>query len=299
VGVSDTPSAPFGKLATAMITPFAVSGEVDHDAAWRLARHLSDHGTDALVVAGTTGESPTLSDDEKAALFATAASAVKEKSAQVIAGVGTYNTAASVEMAERAGEAGADAVMAVTPYYSKPTQAGLVAHFTAIADVGLPVLVYNIPGRTGVLISVDTLAALAGHPNIAAVKDAALDPELTSETICRAPGLPIYSGQDTYTLPLLSIGAVGVVSVVSHLAGREVKAMLEAAGSGDWVKARRIHNSLLPLSQACFIEPNPTPVKAAMNAFWAPVGDVRLPLVNASDETVAAVEKALGALQGL
>jgi len=299
VGVSDMPSAPFGKLATAMITPFAASGDVDHDAAWRLARHLSDHGTDALVVAGTTGESPTLADDEKAALFATVARAVKEKSAKVIAGVGTYDTAASVEMAERAGEAGADAVMAVSPYYSKPTQAGLVAHFTAIADVGLPVLVYNIPGRTGVLISVDTLAALADHPNIAAVKDAVLDPELTSETICRAPGLAVYSGQDTYTLPLLSIGAVGVVSVVSHLAGREVKAMLEAAGSGDWVKARRIHNSLLPLSQACFIEPNPTPVKAAMNAFWAPVGDVRLPLVNASDETVAAVEKALGALQGL
>lgn len=282
-----------------MITPFTSTGDVDHEAAWRLARHLSDHGTDTLVVAGTTGESPTLSDNEKIALFSTVVNAVKDKNAEVVAGTGTYDTAHSVEMTRRAGEVGVDGVMAVTPYYNKPSQAGLVGHFTAIADVGLPVLVYNIPGRTGRLITVDTLVALAGHPNIVATKDAVLDLEFTSETIHRAPGLPVYSGQDTFTLPLMSVGAVGVVSVVSHLAGREIKAMIKATEAGDWTEARRIHNNLLPLSQACFLETNPSPVKAAMNAFWEPVGDVRPPLVNASEDTVSAIEKALGALQGL
>lgn len=282
-----------------MITPFTTTGEVDHEAAWRLARHLSDHGTDTLVVAGTTGESPTLSDDEKIALFSTVVDAVREKNAKVVAGTGTYDTAHSVAMTRRAGEVGVDGVMAVTPYYNKPSQAGLVGHFTAIADAGLPVLVYNIPGRTGQLITVDTLVTLAGHPNIVATKDAVLDLEFTSETIHRAPSLPVYSGQDTFTLPLISVGAVGVVSVVAHLAGREIKAMIKATEAGDWIEARRIHNNLLPLSQACFLETNPAPVKAAMNAFWEPVGDVRPPLMNASEETVATVEKALGTLQGL
>lgn len=282
-----------------MITPFTSTGEVDHEAAWRLARHLTDHGTDTLVVAGTTGESPTLSDDEKIALFATVVDAVKEKKSKVVAGTGTYNTAHSVEMTERAGEVGVDGVLAVTPYYNKPSQAGLVAHFTAIADVGVPVMLYNIPGRTSRLIEVETLATLAGHPGIVAVKDAVLDLEFTSATIHQAPSLPVYSGQDTFTLPLISVGAVGVVSVVSHLAGRQIKAMIEATQAGDWSEARVLHNDLLPLSQACFLETNPAPVKAAMNAFWEPVGDVRPPLVNASEDTVAAIEKALGTLQGL
>jgi 4-hydroxy-tetrahydrodipicolinate synthase len=282
-----------------MITPFTSTGELDHETVWRLARHLTDHGTDTLVVAGTTGESPTLSDDEKIALFATVVDAVKEKKSRVIAGTGTYDTAHSVEMTKRAGEVGVDGVMAVTPYYNKPSQAGLVGHFTAIADVGLPVLVYNIPGRTGQLIAVDTLATLSGHPNIAATKDAVLDLEFTSATINRAPALPVYSGQDTFTLPLLSVGAVGVVSVVSHLAGRQIKSMIEATVAGDWNEARRLHNDLLPLCQACFLETNPSPVKAGMNAFWEPVGDVRLPLLKASEDTLAAIEKALGTLQGL
>ena len=297
--MTSTPSAPFGRLATAMITPFTSSGAVDHEAAWRLARHLSDQGTDALVVAGTTGESPTLSDDEKIGLFVTVIDAVQEKKTLVVAGTGTNDTRHSIEMTGRAADVGADGVLAVTPYYNKPSQAGQVAHFTAIADVGLPVMVYNIPGRTAVKTEVETLAALASHPNIAAVKDAVLDLELTAATIKMAPSLPVYSGQDAFTLPMLAVGAVGVVSVVGHLAGPTIKAMINAAYDGDWIEARRLHYEVLPLCEACFLESNPAPVKAAMNAFWEPVGDVRLPLVAASDDTVRAIEKALGAIQGL
>ena len=278
-----------------MITPFNGSGEVDHQGAWRLARHLADHGTDTLVVAGTTGESPTLSDTEKIALFKTVVDAVDGKKTQVIAGTGTYDTGHSVEMTRLA----QDGVLAVTPYYNKPSQAGLVGHFTAIADVGVPVMLYNIPGRTSQVITVDTLATLASHPNVAAVKDAVLDLEFTSATIHRAPSLPVYSGQDTFTLPLISVGAVGVVSVVAHLAGVAIKKMIRSALDGDWDEARRLHNELLPLCQACFLETNPAPVKAAMNKFWEPVGDVRLPLVSASEETLVEIEKALGTLQGL
>lgn len=297
--VTDIPGAPFGYVATAMITPFTDDGVVDHEKAWKLARHLSDHGTDTLVVSGTTGESPTLSDDEKLALYKTVIDAVREKDSKVIAGTGTYDTAHSVEMTKRAAELGADGVLAVTPYYNKPTQAGLVGHFTAIADVGVPVMVYNIPGRTGRLIEVETLATLAGHPGIVATKDAVESLDFTSRTINQIPGFPVYSGQDSLTLPMISVGAVGVVSVVAHLAGRQIRAMIRAAHEGDYAEARRLHHQLLPLCHACFLETNPAPVKAAVNAFWEPVGDVRLPLVTASDETLAAIEKALGALQGL
>jgi len=282
-----------------MITPFNSSGAVDHEATWRLARHLSDHGSDALVVAGTTGESPTLSDGEKIALFVTVVEAVKEKSTLVVAGTGTNDTRHSVDMTKRASDVGVDGVLAVTPYYNKPSQTGQMAHFSAIADVGLPVIVYNIPSRTAAKTEVETLANLASHPNIVAVKDSVLDLEMTAATIERAPGLPIYSGQDTFTLPMLAVGAVGVVSVVGHLAGPTIKAMINAAYEGDWTEARRLHNELLPLCEACFLESNPAPVKAAMNAFWEPVGDVRLPLMSASDDTVRSIEKALGALQGL
>lgn len=294
----DSPSAPFGHVATAMITPFTKAGEVDHETAWRLARYLTEQGSDTLVVTGTTGESPTLADDEKIALYRTVVDAVKDKGTKVIAGTGTYSTHHSVEMTQRAADAGVDGVLAVTPYYNKPSQAGLIAHFTAIADAGLPVMLYNIPSRTARLIEVETLARLSDHPHIVAVKDAVLDLELTSRTIQSAPSLPVYSGQDTFTLPMMAVGAVGVVSVVSHLAGRTVRAMIDAALAGDWEEARRLHYQLLPLCEACFFETNPAPVKAAMNAFWEPVGDVRAPLVSASEETVVVIEKALGALQG-
>ncbi len=297
--VTDTPAAPFGLVATAMVTPFTTDNQVDHEKAWKLARHLSDHGTDTLVVTGTTGESPTLSDEEKLALYQTVIDAVKEKDTQVMAGTGTYDTAHSVKMTEQAAGLGADAVLAVTPYYNKPTQEGLVRHFSAIADVGVPVMVYNIPGRTSRLVEIETLATLAGHPNIVATKDAVENLDFTSKTVNQVPGLPVYSGQDSLTLPMISVGAVGVVSVVAHLAGLQIKTMIKAAHDGDYAEARRLHNALLPLCLACFLETNPAPVKAAVDAFWEPVGGVRLPLVGASEETLAAIEKALGAVQGL
>lgn len=297
--VTEAPGAPFGLLATAMVTPFDDSGRVDHDAAWRLARYLTENGTETLVVTGTTGESPTLSDEEKLAVYATVVSAVKEKKTKVMAGTGTYDTAHSVAMSQRAAEIGVDAILAVAPYYNKPSQEGLVAHFNAIADVGLPVMVYNIPGRTSTLIEVETLARLAGHPNIVATKDAAGSYDFTSRTANVVPSLTIYSGQDSHTLPMLAVGAVGVVSVVSHLTGKPIREMIEAAHRGDYEEARRMHHQLLPLFDACFLETNPAPVKAALNAFWGRVGGVRLPLVAASEETVAAIEKALGAIHGL
>ncbi|MGH8915948.1 MAG: 4-hydroxy-tetrahydrodipicolinate synthase [Acidimicrobiia bacterium] len=297
--MSSSPMAPFGHVATAMITPFTSSAEVDHEKAWRLARHLSDNGSDALIVTGTTGESPTLSNAEKLALYKTVVDAVANKDTFVVAGTGNYNTAESVELTEKAGEMGCHGVLAVTPYYNKPGQSGLVAHFTAIADVGLPVLLYNIPARTGRLIEVETLARLAEHENIVGVKDAVESIEFTSQTVNRVPGLPVYSGQDSHTWPMMAVGAIGVVSVIAHLAGRVVAAMVEAALAGDMIEARRLHHLLLPLCEACFLEPNPTPVKGAMDRLWEPVGDVRLPLVSASEETLAVVEKAVGAVQGL
>lgn len=294
--MNDTPTAPFGLLATAMVTPFDDTGAVDHQRAHELARHLAEQGTDTLVVAGTTGESPTLSDQEKIALFKSVVDAVAEKKTKVVAGTGTYDTAHSVELTERAGELGVDGVLAVTPYYNKPSQGGLIEHFTTIADVGVPVMLYNIPGRTSRLIEVETLVHLAGHPSIVAVKDAVMDLEFTSSTVNLTPSLPVYSGQDSLTLPMMAVGAVGVVSVISHLAGPNLKAMLKAADAGDYEEARRLHHQLLPLCYACFLEPNPSPVKGALSRFWKPVGDVRLPLVAAGDDTLAEIEKALGAI---
>lgn len=287
----------FGRVLTAMITPFTSDGAVDHDTAQRLARHLVDNGSDGLVVAGTTGESPTLSDDEKVALFATVKRAVGDR-AKVVAGSGTYDTVASVEVSKRAADVGADGLLAVTPYYSKPEQRGLVGHFTAIADAtDLPVLLYNIPGRTARLIEIPTLATLSEHPRIVAVKDAVMDIDHTSE-VCRSiPGLAVYSGQDSYTFPMMAVGAVGVVSVVSHLAGLQVRAMVDAALDGRMAEARDLHQRLLPLCWACFLESNPTPVREAMNRWWEPVGPPRLPVVTASDRTMEAIEKALIAIQ--
>jgi len=288
---------PFGRVLTAMITPFTAAGAVDHDTAHRLARHLVDNGSDGLVVSGTTGESPTLTDDEKVALFATVKSAVGDR-AMVIAGTGTYNTAESVEVSKRAAEVGADGLLAVTPYYSKPEQRGLIAHFTAIADsTDLPVLLYNIPGRTARIIEVSTLAELAGHDRILGVKDAVMDVDHTSEVCRRIPELAVYSGQDSYTLPMMAVGAVGVVSVISHLAGRRVREMVDAALDGKMTEARELHRRLLPLCWACFLESNPAPVRSAMSRWWEPVGSPRLPVLDATDQTLAAIEAALIHLQ--
>ena len=290
--------APFGHVLTAMITPFDGSGAVDHERAWSLARYLVDNGSDGLVVTGTTGESPTLSGDEKVALFRTVVDAIGSR-AKVVAGTGTYNTAESVELTKRAADAGAHAVLAVTPYYNKPEQAGLIAHFEAMADASpLPVMLYNIPGRTGRRIEIDTLVHLSEHPGILAVKDAVMDIDFTSETVRRAPDLAVYSGQDSNTWPMIAVGAVGVVSVISHLAGNQVKAMVVAGLAGEMGKAAHIHRSLLPLCWACFLETNPAPIKAAMSEFWEPVGKPRLPLVAPKESTLAAIRNAMAGLAG-
>lgn len=290
--------APFGRVLTAMITPFDSVGALDHATASRLARHLVDNGSDGLVVAGTTGESPTLSADEKVALFGTVVAAVGER-ATVVAGTGTYDTAESTHLTARAAEVGCDAVMAVTPYYSRPSQEGLIAHFFAIADASpLPVLVYNIPSRTARRIEVDTLARLSEHDGIVAVKDAVGDTAFTTATREACGGdFAIYSGDDIKTLPTMAVGGVGVVSVAAHLAGRQVKAMVDAFAEGDAAEALRLHLALAPLCRAIFLEPNPMPVKAALNALWEPVGDPRLPLVPASADTVNAVKEALADVQ--
>lgn len=289
---------PFGRVLTAMVTPFAGDGSLDVEQTRRLAHYLVDNGSDGLVVTGTTGESPTLSSEEKVRVYEAVVEAVGDR-AMVVAGTGTYDTAGSVKLSRLAARAGCGAVMAVTPYYNKPTQAGLVAHFEAVADATeLPLLVYNIPSRSARLIEVDTLARLVEHPNIVATKDAVMDLDFTSLTVAAAPGLTIYSGQDSYTLPMMSVGAVGVVSVVSHLAGPTVARMVQAAAAGDYRTATSLHQSLMPLCVACFIETNPGPVKAALSESWEPVGGLRLPLVAPSAETRKSVADAMAGLGG-
>ncbi|MDX1691318.1 MAG: 4-hydroxy-tetrahydrodipicolinate synthase [Acidimicrobiia bacterium] len=291
-------TAPFGHVLTAMITPFADDGAVDHATVWDLVHHLLATGSDGIVVAGTTGESPTLSDDEKLALFRAVKDAAGERGT-VVAGTGTYDTAHSVHLTEAAAEIGCDGVMAVTPYYSRPSQEGLYRHFVAIADASdLPVLLYNIPSRTGRRIEVETIARLSEHPNIVAVKDAVGSVAFTSETrVAVGDEFGIYSGDDVLTLPMIAAGGEGVVSVAAHLAGVQIQRMVTAALEGDWALARRLHLALFPLNKALFLEPNPMPLKAALNALWEPVGEPRLPLVTASDETVQAVKEALGTAQ--
>ena len=281
-----------------MITPFDRDGQVDYQAAWDLCRHLVANGSDGLVVCGTTGESPTLSSEEKLGLFRTAVEAVGDR-AVIIAGTGTYDTAASVEMTRRAADLGCDGVMAVTPYYNKPPQEGLYRHFTAIADASdLPVLVYNIPGRTSRLIEVETLARLSRHDRIVATKDAVEDVEFTRRTLeAVSESFAVYSGQDSFTLDLMEIGAVGIVSVASHLVGTEIQEMTGLARDKDYQAARVLHDRLMPLFQALFLEPNPMPLKAALSELWQPVGDPRLPLIPAQDATRSAVTEALAAVR--
>lgn len=280
-----------------MVTPFGADGSLDVATAVRLAQHLVSSGSDGLVLAGTTGESPTLRADEKVALFEAVVEAVGDK-AMVVAGTSTYDTRESVEMTERATAAGVDGILAVTPYYSKPEQSGLIAHFRAIAEAtDKPVMLYNIPGRTGRRVEIRTLATLADHPRIVATKDAVMDVDFTSETVRAIPHLAVYSGQDSYTLPMMAVGAVGVVSVISHLAGPEVAEMVKAANRNELEAARQIHQALLGLCWACFLESNPAPIRTALSRLWGPVGPPRLPVVEASAATVDAITEALAALR--
>ncbi len=290
----------FGSIVTAMMTPFDTTGEVDFAQTDRLARFLVASGSDSILVTGTTGESPTLSKAEKKALYKTVVDAVGGK-AWVVAGTGSYDTAASVELSKEAADLGVDALLAVTPYYNKPSQRMLVAHFSAIADsTDLPVMLYNIPSRTSRLIEIETLVALAGHPRIGAVKDAVESVGHTMRARQLLPAdFPIYSGSDFMTLPMMAVGAAGVVSVASHLVGPQIRRMVDAVLAGDMGEARRLHFGLLPAFDACFLEPNPTPLKGAMHELWEPMGPPRLPLMAANEETVRAVVEAVGKAQSL
>ncbi len=288
------PEPPFGRVLTAIITPFTTDGAVDYATFWKLVRYLGANGSDGVVVAGTTGESPTLSKAEKTALFKAAVDATGE-SMTVVAGVGTYNTRESIELAESAAASGVDGVMAVTPYYSKPPQRGIVAHMTAIADAtDRPMMIYNIPGRTATLIEVDTMVELAAHPMIGSMKDAVDDLEWSKGCIEALPEeFAVYSGSDGMTKDLVAAGAVGVVSVTAHLCGREIAAMVDAVVGGDMEKADELDELVAPLNDALFHEPNPMPLKAGLTRYWDSVGDPRLPLVPALDSTTDTVGAAL------
>lgn len=287
----------FGHVVTAMVTPFDAGGGVDYAKAGTLARRLIENGNDGLVIAGTTGESPTLSDDEKIRLFRTVKEAVGDRG-KIIAGTGTYDTAHSIHLSKEAHRAGADGLLLVNPYYNRPSQDGLYAHFRTIAEsTPLPVMLYNIPGRTGVNCTPETIARLAEVPNIVAVKEAAGSLDQVSEIRVRTPDpFLIYSGDDSLTLPKLAVGAVGVVSVAGNLASRPIQDMIRAFFAGRVVDALRMHRRLWPLFKVLFITTNPVPVKAAMRLSGFDCGRVRLPLVDATpkeEEQIATVLQAL------
>lgn len=287
----------FGHVVTAMVTPFDADGRLDEARAAALAGRLIARGNDSLVVAGTTGESPTLSDDEKIRLFRAVKEAVGNR-AKVIAGTGTYDTAHSIHLSKEAHRTGADGLLLVNPYYNRPSQEGLYAHFRAVAEsTPLPVMLYNIPGRTGVNCAPETIARLAEVPNIVAVKEAAGSLDQVSEIRVRTPDqFEIYSGDDSLTLPKLAVGATGVVSVAGNLAGLEIQEMIRAFFAGRVAEALRIHRRLWPLFKVLFITTNPVPVKAAMRLAGFDCGRVRLPLVDATpkeEEQIGAVLRAM------
>jgi 4-hydroxy-tetrahydrodipicolinate synthase len=288
-------SATFGRVITAMVTPFDERGDLDLDAAVELANWLVENGSDGLVLSGTTGESPTLTESEELVLFRTVRDAV---SVPVIAGAGSNSTASAVEQTKRASELGVDAILSVTPYYNRPSQAGLEAHFRAVAAATeLPVVLYDIPGRTGRKIDTDTLLRLAHEvPNIVGLKDAAGDPAETARLIAGAPsGFEVYSGDDALTLPLLAVGAVGVISVASHWIGRQMGEMIDAFAKGDVDSARRINAGLIASYdyETGLDAPNPIPTKALLRVLGLKVGECRPPMGPAPDGLAERARKVL------
>lgn len=280
--------ARLGTLLTAMVTPFDADGALDTAAAARVATHLVDQGCDGLVVSGTTGESPTTTDDEKRELLRVVLEAVGDR-ARIIAGAGTYDTAHSIKLAESAAAEGAHGLLVVTPYYSRPPQSGLIAHFTAVADAtDLPVVLYDIPPRSVVPIEFDTLRALAAHPNIVGVKDAKADLHGAGQIIAET-GLAYYSGDDALNLPWLAMGATGFISVISHLAAGQLRELLSAFASGDVATARKINHSVGPLCNAMSRLGGVTLSKAGLRLQGIDAGDPRLPQVPATPEQLDAL----------
>ncbi|MEI7951898.1 MAG: 4-hydroxy-tetrahydrodipicolinate synthase [Synechococcaceae cyanobacterium ELA182] len=291
--------APFGRVLTAMVTPFGADGAVDLVLAARLAEHLVDHGSDGLVLCGTTGESPTLSWQEQHQLFAAVKEAVAGR-ASLLAGSGSNCTAEAVEATREAAALGADGALVVVPYYNKPPQKGLEAHFRAVAAAApeLPLMLYNIPGRTGCSLAPETVARLLDCPNVTSFKAASGTTEEVSQlrALC-GERLAIYSGDDALALPMLSVGAVGVVSVASHLVGPAIRAMVQAFLAGENAAALALHEQLLPLFKALFCTTNPVPVKAALEIAGWPVGAPRLPLLSAESDLRQRLHSVLAALR--
>ena len=284
--------APFGRLITAMVTPFAKDGSIDWDGVATLATHLADHGHDAIAVNGTTGEAPTTKSSEKLEIIKVVKSTVGSR-VKVLSGAGDNETSYTVEQAKRSADAGADGLLIVAPYYNKPPQAGIEAHFKAVASAtDLPIMMYDIPGRTGVEIESDTIVRLFEVPNIVALKDAKGNLAATSDVIARC-GIPVYSGDDILNLPFLSIGAVGFVSVCGHTVGNELRAMLDAWFAGDTARALEIHQKLIPVFKGTFKTQGAILTKAAMNLMGLPGGTTRLPLVDATPAQIATLREDL------
>jgi len=288
----------FGQILTAMVTPFDQNGDIDFNATRNLVNYLLANGTEGLVVSGTTGESPTLTTEEKVELYKFVVKVVDGR-VPVIAGTGSYNTRESIKLTQLAEQCGVDGIMLVVPYYNKPSQEGLYQHFKAIAEATkLPIILYNIPGRSVINMNVETTVRLSQIPNITALKDASGNLEGMTEIISRTGSdFAVYTGEDALTLPTLAIGGAGVISVASHVVGNEMQAMIRHFHEGNHREAALIHQKLLPVIQALFASPNPTPVKAALNLTGIPVGGVRLPLVPLNDEEIKSLQQVLNVIK--
>lgn len=275
----------FGRVSTAMVTPFDNKGNIDFPKTTLLVNYLIENGSDSLVIGGTTGESPTLSQEEKLALFRHVVKAVNGR-VPVVAGTGSNNTYASVEFTKKAVETGIDAIMVVVPYYNKPSQEGMYQHFKTIAEATeLPVMLYNVPGRAVAKISPETVIRLSEISNITAVKEASGDLDAMTEIIANTPDdFLLYSGDDGLTLPILSIGGTGVVSVASHVIGNEMQEMIKVFLEGSVREASKLHGRLLPVMNGLFAAPSPAPVKTALQLRGMDVGSVRLPLIPLTEE---------------
>ncbi len=288
----------FGRVITAMVTPFHEDGSVNYEGAAELARHLVANGSDGLVVAGSTGEAATMTAEEKLKLFEVVLEAVGDR-ASVIAGTGSNDTMASVKFTQAAEKVGVHGALVVGPYYNKPTQEGFYQHFKTIAEAtSLPIMLYNVPGRTASNIAPETVARLAEIPNIVAIKEASGNIEQATEIIRVTPAdFKVYSGDDAMTLPLLAVGGEGIVSVAGHVVGNQIQTMIQAFLAGDIKKAQEINLAILPVFKAMFIVTNPIPVKTAVGLLGLPAGPLRLPLTAADDAVVAKLKAVLATIQ--
>jgi 4-hydroxy-tetrahydrodipicolinate synthase len=285
----------FGRLLTAMITPFDIEGNVDYAKAEQMAHHLVETGTDTVVVCGTTGESPTLSWDEQYQLFSLLKNVIAGK-AKIMAGTGSNSTSEAIAATQKAANLGLDGTLQVTPYYNKPPQEGLYKHFRAIAEAApeLPILLYNVPSRTGCKLEPETVAKLAEIPSIIGIKEATGDLDQASQIRALTPAdFAIYSGDDSLTLPLMAVGAKGVVSVASHLVGKQLQAMMQLFAAGKVQEALQIHIQLFPLFKALFLTSNPIPLKSALRLLGIDTGVVRSPLVAGNAELEAKLKAVL------